>query len=364
MEQTSHGGNIYYASRRMGKKREEFLDFSANINPLGIPDRLKELLSEGLEELTAYPDPDCTELREAVSIHTGVPSEQVIIGNGASEIIYLVLETLKPKKVLLPAPCFSEYAAAALRCGAQVVYLELKESESFQLDMGRLEQELSGGVDCILLCNPNNPTSRLIPGDQLKKLVRSTAFSGIQVIVDEAFIELTQDGGAQSVKELVPAWEHLFVIRAFTKTLAIPGLRLGYGLGGEKLIARMWRNKLPWSVNGLASCVGRFLLEDKSYMRQTIEWLTEEKEWLYRELCRLPHIQAYKPDSSFVLARMTGQEKNAALLAEKLAQNGILIRKAGNFMFLDKSYFRLAVKNHSSNIRLVAELQKILEQVC
>lgn len=359
MEIDLHGGDLYKTATKYGIRQGDLLDFSSNINPLGLSLNLRTALVAGIDDLVNYPDPECTDLREALSEYTGVPKEAIIAGNGASELIYLLMEVLCPKKILMPAPCFAEYSKAAHACGAQVRYYRLKEKDDFRLDMLDFVQEIAEDIDTVLMCNPNNPTSVLITKGELHKLLEYTDRKGIRVIMDEAFIELTVGGCNNSVVGYMQQYKNLFVIRAFTKIFAIPGLRLGYALGDVQFIQQMWERKLPWSVNTLACSVGRSLTQDHAYLKATADWLSEEKDWLYSQLKAIESFKVYTPDSNFILIKLRNMDVKSSQLKVEMIQRGILIRDASNFMFLDDTYVRVAIKDRKSNGALIQELMDI-----
>lgn len=355
-----HGGNLYEASKVYGISSSQILDYSANINPLGIPDVLRDILISNIDNLVNYPDPECNDLRNHISKYLSLPNENIVIGNGASEIIFLLFNALKPGKVLIPAPTFAEYAKAAESSGARVEYLELKESEDFKLDIELLVENASRGINAVVLCNPNNPTSTLVTKDDMSELISRLHTQGIYIVIDEAFIELTAGGNSNSVSDLVHTYDNLFIVRAFTKIFAIPGLRLGYGLGDKKLVKSMWDMKMPWSVNSLACSTGKMLPEGGEYMEKTSKWLVHEKKWLFEELSKIGVIKVFEPQTNFILAKILDEELNAHRLRDTMAAQGILIRDASNFMFLNGRFFRVAVKDRKSNEIFVEKLRNVL----
>ncbi|NSW91480.1 MAG: threonine-phosphate decarboxylase [Firmicutes bacterium] len=352
-----HGGNIHKASKILNMKINDIIDFSANINPLGIPPALKETLISSIDTLVYYPDPEYHRLRSQLSDYTGVPSGRIIPGNGSLEIIFLLLKVLKPKNILIPAPSFSEYEKAAADFGINIRFFKLKEEESFRLNINRLRKEISVGVECILICNPNNPTSTLVSFEEMKLIIDLASRYKTTIIIDEAFIELTVGGACNSMANLVGKYDNLFIIRAFTKVFAVPGLRLGYGIGNEELVATMRSKQQPWSVNILAACAGNYLVDAEEYLQRTEAWLIEEKEWLYESMKAIPGLKPFKPDTNFILVKLCGT-KNATELEESMAQRGILIRNASNFRFLDEHFFRVAVRDRASNRSLVEALKE------
>jgi threonine-phosphate decarboxylase len=391
-----HGGNIYKVSKLLYKELHEILDFSANINPLGIPQKLKEIMISNIQNMVYYPDPEYYKLRRQLSDYLGVPLENIIPGNGSSEIIYLLLKTLKPKDILIAVPSFSEYEKAAMDSGISIRYFRLKEEEDFNLDTKRLMDEISEGVDCVMLCNPNNPTSKLIPKKDIANIIEYANHHKTTVVIDEAFIELTDGGGSNSATEYVKKYENLFIIRAATKIFAVPGLRLGYGISNQSLVANMKSKQQPWSLNTLAACAGDFLAYADDYLKKTSEWLTDEKAWLYKKLkgakcikniqCTkdtkcieitkyientkcienivhtndIYNLTAFEPDTNFILVKLPYTSPDSDTLKEKLAKKGVLIRDASNFKYLDNRFFRVAVKDRKSNERLINVLREEL----
>ena len=377
MLKDQHGGNIYKASEHLNMPVDSILDFSANINPLGIPKTLKEILVSNINSLVNYPDPDYTKLRKQLSGYIDVSYKNIIPGNGSSEIIFLLLKALKPQNILIPAPCFLEYEKASEDAKISAHYFKLEEEDDFKLDIEKFINKLKSGVKCILLCNPNNPTSTLISKDDMQYILKSTYRYGVMMIVDEAFIELTLGGSSNSVTQLIQKYSNLFVIRAFTKAFAVPGLRLGYGIGSEDIIKKMHLIQQPWSVNALASCAGDFLPSAEEYLKKTQIWLADEKEWLFKGLSSIPYLKVYEPQTNFILAKLTktGQylksikiqepskeviDIDAAALRESMSKKGILIRNASNFRFLDKHYLRVAVKDRKSNECMIKALRDII----
>ncbi len=355
-----HGGNVYEVAKQYGIAEKELIDFSASINPLGMSGLLKELLAESLNDLVNYPDPECNELRREVSQYLGVPKESVITGNGASEIICLLFEVLKPLRVFMPAPCFSEYECAARSFDAQIAYYKLLEEEEFRLDVDSFTREIPDKTDTILICNPNNPTSRLIPGSELLKLIAHAYERNISIIVDEAFIELTLGGNENSIAGWLGHYPNLFIIRSLTKILAVPGLRVGYALGEHSVIQRMWLKKIKWSVNSLACHVGRVLNEDTAYFKATSDWLSKEMDRFYKELTGIGGLKVFKPETNFILMKILDERYTSISLRELLIRQGFLIRDASNFKFLDDKYIRLAIKDKDTNDLLTAALSKLL----
>ncbi len=360
MYQNEHGGDLYNTAQKYKVGKERILDFSANINPLGISQQLREMLIAGIDGLVHYPDPQCNLLREKLAFYTGVPKEGIIPGNGASELIYLLMEVLRPRRLLLPAPCFAEYGAAAERYGTEICYYELKEQEGFKLEVNDFLDHMAEEMDAVLICNPNNPTSVLTNKENLLKIIAYAEKKNIKVILDEAFIELTVGSAENSAVEYLQRYKNLFILRALTKILAIPGLRLGYALGCGSVIKKMWEKKIPWSVNEFACSVGNIFPEGiREYLDATKVWLAEEKERLSCELTKIPELKVFQPDSNFILLKILDSSLTSGSMKEMLISRGILIRDASNFKFLNDRFIRVAIKDRNSNTMLIEALKNI-----
>jgi len=195
------------------------------------------------------------------------------------------------------------------------------------------------------------------------RLIDYASGKNIYVIVDEAFIELTDGGNSNSVADCIVKYCNLFIIRAFTKLFAIPGLRLGYGIGSPDVINALWEKKLLWSVNTLALCVGEFLTDSGEYLRETTKWLVEEKEWFYSQLKAIKNIKVFEPKTNFVLVKLPDEGLTSGMLKDKLASRGVLIRDAGNFVFLNDRFIRIAVKDRKSNLRFLKVFEQVLQTI-
>ena len=349
----AHGGNLRWASEHYGNPPGGWLDFSANINPLGVPKVLKKELHRIVEEeLEHYPDPDCKHLREVLAHYHGLASKNVLCGNGASELLQLALEIWPPGPYLLPVPSFVDYEQALMRGGHQPVFFPLQAAKGFVPDLEELHKGLAQ-CQGLVLGNPNNPTSVLLPRSELVSILAT----GKHILVDEAFLELTCAGEDNSLAGYVREYPNLILVRAFTKSLAIPGLRLGYALGEENTLQLMKGRQVPWSVNRGALAVGDIFQQLKGYRDKTALWLRRELDFLWRQLNHLPGITAYQPATNFILCRYGGK---VSLLQEALAQRGILIRPCENFRGLDQHYFRVAVRSRRENQRLLFTLEEVL----
>ena len=381
-----HGGNIYKIFRE--KNIKEILDYSSNINPYGIPESLKKRITENLEILERYPDPDYVELRQKLSNLNKVNLSDIILGNGATEIIFLFMKVINPKKILIVSPTFGEYerAVKATEISGDTVslsssngdnknienkkieieYFELKESDDFKLNIGNLKNELENRYDLLIICNPNNPTGKFLKLAQTEEILKECNKYNTKLFIDEAFIEFLEDGMKESIINTEGNKKNLFVTRAFTKFFAIPGLRLGYGMYFDKeLEKKISEKKEPWSVNNFAEMAGLTVLDDAEYIEKTLKWITKEKIYMYEKMNEISGIKVYETEVNFITGKI--DEKlfleglNVKVLREKMLEQGILIRDASNFKFLDERFFRLAIKDRASNDRVIEAMKEIFQ---
>ena len=384
-----HGGNIYKVFRE--KNIKEILDYSSNINPYGIPDSLKKRITENLEILERYPDPDYIELRQKLAHLNKVDVPNIILGNGATEIIFLFMKVINPKKILIAAPTFGEYERAVKatervenssilgdsnkkkddeksfgKQKIEIEYFELKESDDFKLNIGNLKNELAKKYDLLIICNPNNPTGKFLKLSETEEILKECNKYNTKLFIDEAFIDFLEDGMKESIINTKENKHNLFVTRAFTKFFAIPGLRLGYGIYFDKnLEKRISEKKEPWSVNNIAEMAGLTVLDDTEYIEKTLKWIKEEKIYMYEKLNKISGIKVYETEVNFITGKIEDnfilKGLNVKILREKMLEQGILIRDASNFNFLDERFFRLAIKDRENNDRVIETLKKIFD---
>jgi threonine-phosphate decarboxylase len=351
-----HGGNLREAEELYG--RRHFLDFSANINPYGLPGKVKDALLRCIEEeMSCYPDPACRASRQVLAAYHGLAEENVLCGNGASEILSLVFQGLRPQKVLAPIPSFCEYIQYALRSGARILSCPTRMEGQFQPDLEELARRAQE-ADAVILGNPNNPTSVLIPPEKLKELAQRIAPRVL--IVDEAFIELTLAGEGNSLTPYLKELPNLLIVRALTKSLAIPALRMGYALAAPELLQKLEACQVTWSVNALAQAAARCMGELDCYRQRMGEWLERELPYAYGRMSAIRGMRCFQPNTNFMLAKAPF---DARKLREALARQGILIRCCGNFEGLDDTYFRVAIRERQENQLLYEALEQAAAQI-
>ncbi len=334
-----HGGDIYRNRVR--------LDFSVNINPLGIPGGVKRSLQEAVEDCSAYPDIHAKELKQAVAMGLKVPWEYLIMGNGASELLMAVIHGLKPGKTVIPVPSFYGYEYAAEAGGGEVIYYEMKKEDDFQPGDG-LYQMLTEDVDLLFLGNPNNPTGKLPNPEFLERLLEHGEKRNIKILVDESFVEFCEEG--HSLISRLERYKGLLLLRSFTKSFAIPGVRLGYLLCSHRETRERIARQLPeWNLSVFAQKAGVACIREEGFLEETKKLLERERRFLIKGL-KERGFQVVEGEADFLLFYSERE------LYETLLEKGILIRDCQNFRGLSKGYYRIAVKTREENKELLAEL--------
>ena len=353
MKTFEHGGQIH-----QWKDFSNMLDFSANINPLGLSPSVEKALQEHLSEVIHYPEPRSRTLQNALAAHYKVPAECVFVSNGAVEILYFLAHILKPKRVLLTAPTFSEYERSLLSLGCEIDYLYLSEPD-FSLDMNELTKRI-GDVDIAYFGNPNNPVGSLVTAGEWQDLLIEAKKQDTFVVLDESFLDFLPGGGKEysglSLGE--EYFDHLLVLRSLTKFYALPGLRLGFCCSSRWMIEKLELHSDCWNVNSLAQAAGIAGLADILYQEETRKNLPIWQKQMKDLLQECDFLKFFEPTVNFILCRLKDEGISAAELAEKTASKGLLIRNGSNFQSLGPNWIRLAIRQEEENIRAIEILKE------
>ncbi|MGE0683848.1 MAG: threonine-phosphate decarboxylase CobD [Candidatus Binatia bacterium] len=353
-EPLTHGGNVYAFARALGVEPEDVLDFSASINPLGLPQGARQAYRRALQKVIHYPEPYAETLRQALGEHHGIAPTSVLVGNGSTQLIYLIARKFSLRHVLLVSPLFSEHIAALRTNGARVSYWKLRPP-SFTLDLEALKRTLwQKQPNALVLTNPNSPTGVLLGGEQVDELIQLCRRTRTRLIVDETFIDWVEE---ESVKQLAVRDANVVVLRSLTKFFALPGLRVGYAIASPEVIQRLWSRIEPWSVNVVAQEVGKACLQDRRFSERSRAFMKKERAWLHAELGAISGLQVFPSAANFFLVQIRSSQMTAVRLAELLAQKRLLIRVCDNFVGLGKQFFRIAVRTRAENLRLVDALR-------
>lgn len=325
------------------------LDFSSNVNPLGFPSRVQTAF-KNLSQVPVYPDPDSAELRSGLQQYTGVKKDQIVVGNGATEILYnFCAAFLRKQRVLIPVPTFSEYESAARLNNARLYFFK-----TMDLNQNLPEfQDAMSKKACVFLCNPNNPTGAILNRKKVLQVIESAHDKSVMVFLDECFIELVPDGN-ESVASYVNEFDNLFVLRSLTKSFGLAGLRVGYGLGSKKTIEILQRIKIPWNVSWIAQKSSVKALSDKSHLPKTLDLIRKESKFLRDTVSKIKGFTCYNSATNFILIKSVMPSDQVRC---KLIKRNILIRDCSTFRGLDNHFIRIAVRTHKENLKLVEALK-------
>lgn len=330
----THGGDWKSFQDRAGILP---LDFSASISPLGLPTTVRQAVTESMAEADRYPDPLCRALRYALSERTGVPVGQIVCGNGAADLIFRIVQCVQPKRALLFAPCFSEYENALRAVGADIV---------FCLEEDQLLEHAAQNIDIAFLCQPNNPTGLLFSLSVLEVVMKRCRM----LVLDECFLDFVENGDAFSMLPWLGQESSLVLLRAFTKTYAMAGLRLGYALCGNSLFAqKLQASGQPWAVSVLAQAAGLAALGDNDYLLQLKALIRSER----------PRLMHALQEMGFTV--LPGQANFLLFHSEHLLNPpGILLRDCSDFRGLGSGWYRVAVRTAEDNSRLIQALKELV----
>jgi threonine-phosphate decarboxylase len=342
-----HGGDIY--------QKDALIDFSANINLMGISERVVSAACMGVRLSANYPNVECRELRKSISDSIMLPMEHIICGNGAADIIYSMVLALKPKKALLPVPSFYEYEKALRILDCELEYFSLTEDGQFLLQEDFLHS-ITGDIDIIFLCNPNNPTGNLIEKQLMDQIIQKCEELAIWLVIDECFLDFVEEGTDYSVLGQIENTKYLMVLKAFTKLYAMPGLRLGYGISSNlEFLAEMREVSQPWNVSIPAQLAGIAALKEVDYVKNSLELIRSERGYLVEELNKLG-FRVFGSKANYIFFQAVGG------LTSYCFEKGILIRDCSNYRGLGEGYYRIAVRNHNENIQLIQVLEEAVKE--
>lgn len=337
----THGGDIYSAKRSMPDTN--FIDFSANINPFGTPEKIKNAVRKSIDTIDIYPDIRCSDFCGAAARYHSVDADFICAGNGAADIIFRLVYAVRPKRAAVCAPTFGEYAQALSDVGCAVVtYTEDSLGENID------------GADMVFICNPNNPTGTLTDGASIENIIKK--HSDVLFVIDECFLDMTRREKDCSMINKVHLYPNIWVLKSLTKMYALAGLRIGYGICSDTaLCARVRSTGQPWSVSSAAQAAGIAAFECENEKSAFLNMLDAEKIYMYGALSELG-FEVKKPSANFVFFRARGTYD----LKERLLARGILIRSCADYDGLDASFYRVCIRMHSENEMLINAIREVL----
>lgn len=355
-ETGGHGGNIKEASKRSGYPERDILDFSSNVNPLGPPPGLLPILRRELNKIKDYPEPQASGFSNYLASSFNLPEERLLPGNGANDLLHLFVLWLRPRRVVVPVPSFAEYHRAARLAESELFYYSLPPGQ--ELNSSDMGDKLREG-DLVVFCNPNNPTGKLFPREEVVELVQRAEKQGATILLDESFMPLSGSSQEESLQNL--NYSNLWVLVSLTKVWALPGLRLGYLVGPPPEINLLKGFGDPWRVNALSQKAGIYCLDvHADYLQKTLRLIEKERNYLHRALQKTEKFRVYESMVNFLLVEGKEHDFDASHLQEYLVKQGVLIRNASNFGWLDSRHWRIAVKSRKQNRKLI---QAVLDYI-
>lgn len=354
MDHGHHGGDIY--------RNEIIYDFSVNTNPLGMPKEVYRALAEGMGDWERYPDPECGRLTERLAACYRIPVSWIICGSGAADLIYQLALFRRPGKALVTAPAFSEYEHALQAAGCQVIYEKLRQEEQFALRPQRMAEQIDGDTKLVFVCNPNNPTGMMVDAKELLTLADACRKQQALLVIDECFCELSDRPETGSFLPFLERYPEVLVLRAFTKTYAMAGLRLGYGISSSReLIEGLLRMRQPWSVSVPAQQAGVAALGRQDYLQNARAMIRKERERLKNGLEELGFL-VYPSEANYLLFQ-DRREESCGNLWEQLKAQKILIRDCSSYRGLGEGFYRIGVRTPKENEILLEKLKMIVSGI-
>ncbi|WP_455258518.1 pyridoxal phosphate-dependent aminotransferase [Peptoniphilus asaccharolyticus] len=349
-----HGANIFELSREYGFEENEIADFSSNINPMGPSKFAMDFLKDNLNLITTYPDPEYVSLRDSISTYSGAKPENIVLGAGTTELFKQYVELISPKRALLLSPCYSEYENELRSVGAEIFYENLLEENEYKIDLNNIINTIkSNAIEMLIFANPNNPTGTILT----RKEIGSILETGINVLVDETYVEFTDKDKFSSV-ELTNDYSNLFVARGVSKFFASPGIRLGYGItSNREFLDTFEHNSMLWNVNIFADILGQKMFQDKAYQSEVFNFMNEQREYFFGEISTLSNIKYFPSYGNFILCKILNQH-TAAELREHLLKKALVIRDCSSFKNLSSKHFRFCILSKEDNQKLIRELKK------
>ena len=349
-----HGSDLEKIEQVYGIKKEDIISFSANVNPLGVSFRLRETLANHIDAITTYPDREYTSLRKCIAGYVSTDYNNIVVGNGSSELISLFIQFIAPKKALIVGPTYSEYEREVSLAGGRTHYFRLPEHDDFRLHTDKLIEELSHNVDLLVLCNPNNPTGSIVVRDDMYTILDYCKQKDITVLVDETYIEFAENTEELTAIALTKYYNNIIILRGISKFFAAPGLRLGYAVCSNRdLIKEINQKKNPWSINSLAAIAGEIMFTDTGYMKQTKELVSKERTRICKLLADSGKFQIFPTSANFLLAKIKSDTLTSEDYFDACIRKHMMIRDCSTFPFLNNKFIRFCFMNEEQNNALL-----------
>lgn len=349
-----HGSDLEKITEYYHISPEGIVMFGANVNPLGLSQSVKADLAAHLDIISSYPDREYTNLRKTISTYTGAKPEHIVVGNGSTELISLLISQRKARHALVLGPAYSEYERELSLNNGKITYYNLKESENFILDTEDFLKCLPEDADLVILCNPNNPTSSTLMSGDIERIVKTCREREIFVMIDETYAEFAPDISAVTAIPLAESYDNLMVIRGVSKFFAAPGLRFGYGITSSTGFLQTLRTvQNPWSLNSIGAYAGELMLKDKEYIDKTYRLICSERDRMQKRLAQMPGIKTYPAYGNFILVRILKEGLTSFDVFEAAIKEKMMIRDCSSFQSLNGEYIRFCIMMPEDNDRLL-----------
>lgn len=356
-----HGSDLEKIEEFYKIPKEEIIQFGANVNPLGLSTSVKEKIAKNLDIISSYPDRSYKSLKETIGRYCQCNPDNVVVGNGSTELISLLISHRNTKKALLLGPTYSEYERELSLAGGKLCYYQLDESNNFILNTADFLDSIPDGTDLLIICNPNNPTSSAISQSCLEEILGFCCKKNIFVMIDETYIEFAPDISEVTAVALTDKFDNLMVIRGVSKFFAAPGLRFGYGITSNQGFASMLlTHQNPWSLNSIGAFAGELMLQDSEYIKRTKELIASERKQLCQELSKLDTFKVYPPSANFILLRILKEGVTSFQVFEAAIRQKMMIRDCASFFKdLNGEFVRFCIMKPEDNKRLLKVFQDI-----
>lgn len=350
-----HGSDLELIEKEYNIKKEDIINFAANVNPFGISKTLSDALIKNIHVIETYPDREYTDLRKKIGEYVKCDPEYIKVGNGSTELISLMAKTITPKKALIIGPTYSEYGHEIGLSGGDIEYFELKENDDFILNINELFVALQKThYDLLVICNPNNPTSTCIPRDILTLIMQLCKDLNTFIMIDETYMEFSPNEDISSAALLTERFDNFIVLRGTSKFFATPGLRLGYAITkNEALLKKIKEEQNPWSVNSVAAFAGTVMYDDLEYIKMMKEFMHKEQTRIYDIFKDSKIYKPYKADANFILLKILKDDLDASILFDKAIRKGYMIRNCDSFPFLSDKFIRFCFMKEEDNDKLI-----------
>ncbi|MGL4523414.1 MAG: pyridoxal phosphate-dependent aminotransferase [Bacilli bacterium] len=358
LEKYGHGADLESATEVYGQPENGWLDFSVNCNPFApVPGLYAHLEQQLRHQIERYPDPAYRKFRACIAEVYNVDMKEIVVGNGASELLALAVSAYAPLSIGVTAPSFSLYGRISAQHNAVLREYETAAYDNFVLDVATLHTMMEEN-ECIILCHPNNPNGALLSDEVIAYLKNEIPKYNGLVVIDEAFLDFVID--AKSFIQFAVTQKNIVVVTSLTKIYSIPGLRAGFLVATSETAEKIRAKTSDWNVNGLSEAASMWCLQQHIWKEKTVHAIQKEREWLQTELEKIG-IKIYKSETNYLLLSLKIMAKE---MQNALAKDGILIRNCSMYRGLNDFHVRVCVSTRENNLKLIEKMQQVLERNC